>query len=107
MERHVQRDNDGLDFAARAAAALLLAWTCADVTSAQLANAGFEQAGGSLSGWTIINNVSQNVLASATTPRTGVAVAKVFGGFDGNPNYSGIYQNVAASGGQNWQASAY
>ena len=73
----------------------------------QIANGGFEAAGGSLQGWTTFNNVIPNVLTSTTTPRTGGHAARIFGGLNGNPNFSGMFQNVPAVGGEIWQASAY
>jgi beta-glucanase (GH16 family) len=72
---------------------------------AQLVNGGFEN--GSLSGWTTFNNSIPNVVVESITPRSGSHVAKVFGGYNGNPNYSGLFQNVPASAGQTWQAMAH
>jgi len=79
----------------------------APIASGQLVNPGFEQAGGSLQGWTRFNNVVPNVVASNDTPRSGAACAKTFGGFNGNPNWSGLFQNLPAFGGQMWQANAH
>jgi beta-glucanase (GH16 family) len=74
---------------------------------AQLSNGGFEAGGGSLDSWSTFNNVIPNVLASTLTPLTGTHVAKVFGGFNGNPNYSGLLQNLPAGPGEFWEASCH
>lgn len=79
----------------------------ASLAHAQLNNPGFEQSGSALSGWTVFNNAVPNVTISTTTPRSGSRCAKVFGGFNGDPNYSGYFQNVPASGGQLWQANGH
>lgn len=88
--------------AAGAALMALSAIACAQVT-----NGGFDQGGGSLSGWTRFNNTQSNVIAAPITPRSGTHVAKLFGGANGNPNYSGVFQNVPAVAGQVWQADAH
>jgi beta-glucanase (GH16 family) len=75
--------------------------------SAVLVNGGFEDGNGVLVGWTTFNNGIPNVVATTTTPHTGSYVAKVFGGFNGTPNYSGLQQNLTAWAGQNWQASCF
>ncbi|MBI5865238.1 MAG: glycoside hydrolase family 16 protein [Planctomycetes bacterium] len=95
------------DLAATAHRVLLAAVLLASSIHAQLVNPGFESNGGSLSEWTTFNNVIPNVIASTTSPRSGAACAKTFGGYNGNPNWSGFFQNVPASGGQFWQAQAY
>src|SRR5262245_26608308 len=74
---------------------------------AQVNNGGFDQGGGSLSSWTRFNNTQSNVIAAPITPRSGTHVAKIFGGSNGSPNYSGIFQNVPAVAGQVWQADAH
>ncbi len=79
----------------------------ASTARAQIVNSGFDQSGGSLAGWTTFNNNVPNVLATSATPRSGTSCAKVFGGFNGNPNFSGFYQNLPAAGGQLWQANAH
>ena len=75
--------------------------------SADLVNGGFEDGSGVLADWTTFNNGIPNVLVVTTTPHTGAYAAKVFGGFNGSPNYSGLQQNLTAWAGQNWQASCY
>jgi len=72
-----------------------------------LVNGGFEDGGGSLSAWTTFNNYIPNVTASTETARTGSYSAKVFGGFNGDPNASGLFQGQAAAPGEAWRASAY
>ncbi len=88
------------------ACALALAATWAPSAGlADLLNGDFEDGGGSLNNWTVFNNVVPNVLADTTTPYSGTHAVKVFGGFNGNPNYSGIFQGVATPPGLVWQAS--
>ncbi|MFO0838124.1 MAG: family 16 glycosylhydrolase [Phycisphaerae bacterium] len=91
----------------RAAAVLAVGLFAAPAAWAQLSNGGFDSGGGSLAGWTPFNNGANNVVTSSTTPRSSPACAKIFGGFNGNPNYSGIFQNVPTVAGQQWQLSAY
>ena len=95
-------------FRCRGGQALVCLMALGSAAAAQtLSNVSFDASGGSLNGWTLFNNAVPNVVSSTTTPRTGPAVAKVFGGYNGSPNYSGLFQNVTAAAGQNWQASAY
>lgn len=70
-------------------------------------NGGFEDDGGSLSAWTTFNNSIPNVTVSSQTPRTGSYSAKVFGGFNGDPNAAGLFQGLAVVAGEVWEASAY
>ncbi len=72
-----------------------------------LDNGGFESHAAGLDGWTTFNDVTANVLSAPYTPRLGSRVAKVFGGFNGTPNFSGLLQGVPASPGQTWRASCY
>lgn len=81
--------------------------------AAPVANRSFEDAGGSLQGWTVFDagfNVNA-VLASGSppviVPRTGNAECKMFGRFTGGFNESGIYQQVPAIPGQVWEIHAY
>lgn len=74
---------------------------------AQLQNSGFDDDGGSLAHWDPFNNVVSNVLSESITPRSSPGDLKLFGGFNGNPNYSGAFQGVSAAGGQTWRAQAY
>jgi beta-glucanase (GH16 family) len=85
--------------------AALLAEPAAAV--AQLPNGGFDQAGGSLTPWALFNNVVPNVLSASITARSGPGDMKLFGGFNGSPNYSGAFQGLPAEGGQTWRARAY
>src|SRR5512140_3106735 len=74
--------------------------THAGAAAAGLVNGGFEDGSGALTGWTTFNNAIPNVLATTITPRSGSYGAKVFGGFNGSPNYSGLQQSLPASAGQ-------
>jgi beta-glucanase (GH16 family) len=76
-------------------------------SSAQILNGGFDDDGGSLENWSTFNNHNPNVIAVPVTPRSGTHVAKVFGAWNGNPNYSGLLQSVPASPGQVWSATAF
>ncbi|MCP4248902.1 MAG: family 16 glycosylhydrolase [bacterium] len=73
----------------------------------QLANGGFEDGGGSLTGWTTFNNSIPNVMATTVTPHSGTHAATVFGGFNGDPNWSGLLQNQPALPGQVWTAQCF
>lgn len=73
--------------------------------AAPLVNPGFED--GSLNGWTTFNNIIPNVLYDTITPRTGTGVCKMFGAFNGDPNYSGINQGLPAEYTQIWRASSW
>ncbi len=75
--------------------------------SAELFNGGFEEAGGSLSGWSTFNNVIPNVLVETSTPFDGTHVAKIFGGFNGDPNFSGLLQGRTAAEGQTWDLTGH
>jgi hypothetical protein len=48
-----------------------------------------------------------NALEASDTTRTGFFSAKLFGPFDGTTNASGVFQNVAASPGDVFEASAF
>lgn len=72
-----------------------------------LDNGGFEANASGLDGWTTFNDVVPNVVSETITPRLGSRVAKIFGGFNGSPNYSGILQGQATSPGQTWRATSY
>ena len=87
------------------AASLLLVMTAS--TSAQILNGGFDDSGGSLENWSTFNNHNPNVIAAAVTPRSGTHVAKVFGAWNDDPNYSGLLQSVPASPGQVWTVTAF
>jgi beta-glucanase (GH16 family) len=74
---------------------------------AALVNGAFDDDGGSLAGWSTFNNVIPNVYAAPLTPRSGTHVAEVFGAFTGDPNWSGLFQGLAASPGEVWTAACY
>ncbi|HQL54939.1 MAG: family 16 glycosylhydrolase [Phycisphaerae bacterium] len=90
----------------RAAASLCVLAAGASRASAALLNPGFEQ-GSTLISWSTFNNVSSNVAVATTTPHGGTRVCKVSGGYNGNPNWSGLYQNLPAFAGQIWEAGAW
>ncbi|RMF84950.1 MAG: hypothetical protein D6744_02210, partial [Planctomycetota bacterium] len=77
-----------------------------------LANTSFEDNGGSLDGWSVFS-AGFNVLADTAkpfpliVPRTGNALCKMFGQFNGSFNASGIYQDLPAQPGQTWQLDVY
>ncbi|MBN1269546.1 MAG: hypothetical protein JXB04_08165 [Kiritimatiellae bacterium] len=48
-----------------------------------------------------------NAFCEFVTPRTGSYVCKLFGNFENRQNWSGVYQDVPASPGGYYQASAY
>ncbi len=98
-----------LQLAGRLARHLGIALLLAGATSALAGplNPGFEDGGGSLDGWTTFNNVVPNVLPDSLTPREGANVAKVFGGFNGDGNVSGLFQGVNTAGNRVWRAACY
>ncbi|MCK6476906.1 MAG: hypothetical protein L6Q35_08760 [Phycisphaerales bacterium] len=69
----------------------------------QLLNGGFEETCGPAADWVAFGNVSSiNFYVTE-----GVRAIKMYGPFNANPGYSGIYQDHAAAEGQVWEASAY
>ncbi|RMF84949.1 MAG: glycosyl hydrolase family protein [Planctomycetota bacterium] len=92
---------------ALAFASLIVAFAASPDARAALQNGGFEQSGGSLNPWVVFNNVAGNVSVDTTTPRSGSYVARISGGNNGSPNYSGIFQNVSAISGQTWEARGF
>jgi beta-glucanase (GH16 family) len=72
-----------------------------------LGNAGFES--GALPPWTAYGaGFNTSVESTNTVPvRTGSRAFKVFGQFNGQENYSGVYQDVPASAGQAFTASGW
>jgi hypothetical protein len=74
-----------------------------------LENSSFEQApancfGSNFVGWVNFGNGSDTPGVNA---RTGNEAAKLFGGFNGNPAYSGWFQDVAATPGSSWIARGW
>jgi len=64
-----------------------------------LQNSSFEVAGGAVDGWTTFGNVFRETIA----PITGSFGMKMFGNFTaGQVNYSGMFQDLPASAGQEW-----
>lgn len=76
------------------------ALTC--VTAGPLGNPGFES--GTLSSW---NRFGPNIFVENFAPKTGTRHAKIFGQFNGQENFTGIFQDLPARSGQVWRASAY
>jgi hypothetical protein len=70
-----------------------------------LADPGFEQWAGdpSSTNWLTFGNV----ICDTTSPRTKSYVARIFGNFKNEQNHSGIYQDVPATPGKSYVASAY
>ncbi|WP_146575448.1 family 16 glycosylhydrolase [Botrimarina hoheduenensis] len=74
-----------------------------DPKQSVLSNGGFEQNGGTLAGWSVINNAvigNPNVSISTAHASEGVASLKIFGAFAGSPTRSGIAQGVRVVAGQ-------
>jgi hypothetical protein len=74
-----------------------------------LTNSSFEDApsgctGSPLAYWTNFGNGQGN---AGENTRNGNFAAKLFGGYNGNPAYSGWFQNVPAVAGSRWQASGW
>ncbi len=87
--------------------ATLMLWACAGAARAGVTNGGFDQDGGSLIGWQIFNNAIGNVSAAELTPRSGTHVAKLYGGFNGQNNASGVFQSLPALPNQYWRARTF
>ena len=71
---------------------------------AQVVNPGFEDAGGSFSGWTAFNNA---VIESSVSRNASGHCAKFYGNWSGPYNAAGCFQDFPATPGQNWTASAW
>jgi hypothetical protein len=78
-----------------------------------LANPGFEDAGGSYNGWTILFGTGPNISTPADDDiyRSGAAAAKIFGEFTGCPipnfDTGGFGQSFAPTAGQIYELSGY
>lgn len=95
-------------FISRSALAILCCCGIAGAPArAQLFNGGFEETGASIANWNTFNNVIPNVIAAPVTPRSGSQVLKIFGGYNGAANYSGVFQSRQASPGQVWEARGF
>ncbi len=79
----------------------------AEFASTQLENPGFEFGDTNALNWVFFNNVIPNVLRNSGNSHTGTQDLKMFGGFNADPNYSGAYQDVLATAGQAWMATAW
>lgn len=86
---------------------IVLLVTAETVTRGALVNPGFEEAGGSLAGWSTYNNLVPNLLPETISPREGEHVAKIFGAFTGQANTSAIWQGANTAGQATWRASCY
>lgn len=75
--------------------------TSAQTACAQLNNPGFEDICGPAEHWNTFGNVSS--INFYTTD--GVRAIKMYGPFNADPGYSGIFQDAPASEGQVWEAS--
>lgn len=79
-------------------------------TASPLANRGFENGLTSWAvygpGWNIIAATASGG-APVVAPHSGNRELKMFGQFTGNPNESGVYQQLAAQPGQVWQITAW
>jgi len=71
-----------------------------------LNNGSFDDAGGSLNGWSTFGNTIPNVSASSSVSNDGSHALKIFGQFNGPNNQSGVSQGVAISGGESLLAEA-
>ncbi len=74
-----------------------------------LSNAGFEPP--DLSDWSFFSNAfavgSGAFNPALNAPRTGSGAVLLLGGFGGNPDFSGFFQDVAVSAGTQYEASIY
>lgn len=71
-----------------------------------IANPGFEEAGGALNDWQAFGDTIGNVASDYGTPRDGERSLKLFGQFNGEANYTGVFQNVPITGGLKLSAEA-
>ena len=71
-----------------------------------LSNPGFDDAGGSLNGWSVFGNTISNVSANGDLANDGTHALKIFGQFNGSSNLSGALQGVAISEGESLRAVA-
>ncbi len=85
----------------------LLTATVAQTARADLANPGFEAAGGGMDGWVTFNNEISNIAIDSGTALEGSNAVKMFGGFNGPSNVTALYQGVDTAGGNVWRAACY
>ena len=71
-----------------------------------LVNPGFDNAGGSTTGWGTFGNTISNVSANSDLTYDGTHALKIFGQFNGPGNVSGAYQSVSIDGGESLRAEA-
>ena len=68
----------------------LLTATVAQTARADLANPGFEAAGGGMDGWVTFNNEISNIAIDSGTALEGSNAVKMFGGFNGPSNVTAL-----------------
>jgi len=119
MNTHRRRSRISLSLALLTLAALPMLGSPSPANANLLANPGFEDAGGSFTGWTTFGAGLPPTNVQISTPtgdniiRTGVAAAKVYGGFNNCPgtgsfNVSGFYQAFTSpTPGNVYQLSGY
>lgn len=83
---------------------MLVDWVRAYMRDVPLVNGGFEEpaSGGAPSGWQTFGNVVQ----SSTGAQTGAKSVRLSGTAGPGPYYTGLFQDLPASPGQNWAATA-
>ncbi|QDS99901.1 family 16 glycosylhydrolase [Adhaeretor mobilis] len=77
-----------------------------DTTPTPFVNGSFEDAGGSLDGWTLFGNSIPNVSAQSEAVLDGSHSLKIFGQFNGGQNFSGAQQGISVEGGDSLSATA-
>jgi len=77
-----------------------------DVTPTPLTNGSFDDAGGSLNGWTLFGNTIPNVSAQSEAVLDGSHSLKIFGQFNGPQNFSGATQGISVESGESLSATA-
>ena len=71
----------------------------------ELDNGGFDDLGGSLSGWTLFGNSTGNVRAVTTPTDSGDGALKLFGQFQAGTNFSGAEQGSSVQAGDEIQVT--
>lgn len=84
---------------------MMVDWVRVYMRDNSLLNSSFENAGtgGSAANWQVFGNAQQSTIA----PNTGTKSIRIFGNGGSGPFYSGVYQDLPASPGQVWQATAF
>ena len=81
-------------------------WQREDIPPNLLSNPGFDDAGGSLNGWSVFGNTIPNVLTDSRLANDGTHALKIFGQFNGPNNLSGVSQGAVISEGESLRAVA-